>query len=290
MTNIAKVFIVINFVLSILYLGFAATLLAHKWDYRQMYLDMAYRHEQESREFQNKMNDADKRAENFEKYLSEAKELANKYKKDLQTLQKTHEELKRKSDSDSATLANISAEIKDINGKIAKKDDRIKELEDEKERLKGVVEEARKAKEEALNEQQRIEFELSNQQGALAEKEKLLQKAEKELWESKQIIRVVRDAGVNIPNLFKPAKALDGQIVSVSNDVPLVMISLGTDDGVQKGYQFTVYRQNNYVGRVTVEEVYKDMCAARIIKDMTVKSIKQGDSVTTRLGSSGGSF
>ena len=117
----------------------------------------------------------------------------------------------------------------------------------------------------------------------------MLQRNEKELWEAKQIIRAVKEAGVNIPSLFKPAKPLDGQIVKVSLKVPLVMVSLGSDDGVKKGYQFTVYRENRYIGRITIEEVYPDMSAGRILKEMTVKAVKQGDKVTTRIGG-GGSF
>jgi hypothetical protein len=291
MNNIAKIFIVINFILSIIYLAFAATLLAQKWDYRQMYLQQETRYENEKKELEIAKQNAEKRIASFEQRFGEAKKLADKYKDDLASLQINYDELKRTNESYSSSLKKISIDIQDINeNKLAKKDERISQLETEKERLKETAEEAKKAKEEAIDELQRIELILNEKEGELAEKKKLLARAEKELWEAKQIIRVVRDSGVNIPRLVTPSKPLDGQIVAVSANVPLVMISLGSDEGVQKGHQFTVYRQNQYIGRVVVEEVYKDMSAARILKDMTSKAIKQGDNVTTRLGSNGGSF
>jgi hypothetical protein len=287
MSKIANIFIVVNLVLSVFFLAVVATLLAQKWDYKQMYLELSYRSEQDKREFENDKNDANKRTENFERYLSEAKKMASDYKEKHSDLEKKYNDLKRTNDSYSASLANISSRMDDINKSLTEKDTSIANLRKEKKQAEDSERDARKAKEESLDEQQRIELEFSNLKGELGEKEKMLQRTEKELWEAKQVIRIVRESGIHIPSLIKPAKALDGQISAVSPTVPLVMISLGNDDGVQKGYQFTIYRENRYIGRATVEEVYKDMCAARIIKEMTVQAVQQGDKVTTRLGGGG---
>ena len=158
MSNIAKVFIVINFVLSILYLGFAATLLAQKWDYRQMYLVQEYRQQQETAALRAKIQDAGKRSESFERYLKQAKKTINEKLTENTNLNRNYEEVKRTNQSYSAALAKIQADIKDINEKLAKKETRISQLENEKEQLKEMAEEARKAKEEALDEQQRMEL------------------------------------------------------------------------------------------------------------------------------------
>lgn len=289
MSNIAKVFIVINFILSIFFLGFAATLLSQKWDYRQMYLETGYRYEMQKQKLEDNMQETNKRLASLNDAIVEAKKTAKETKEENARLAKENEDLKRKNQEAGTALATIGADIKEINNRLEKKETRISELEGDRDRQKATAEEAIKAKEEALDEQQRMEVQLSNVQGEMAEKEKKIRHFEKELSEAKQIIRAVRESGVNISALFKKAKPMDGNIIAVSQDVPIVMISLGTDEGIEKGTQFTVYRGSQFIGQVVVEEVYKDMSAARIIRNMTVKNIQKGDSVTTRIGG-GGSF
>jgi len=289
MSNIAKSFIVINFVLSVLFLGFAATLLSQKWDYRQMYLETAYRYEIQNQKLEEKLKESDTRLKSLNETIVEAKKTTKEVKEENIRLNKENDELKRKNQEYTTNLASIGADIKEINNRLDKKESQISELEAAKNRQKEIAEEAIKAKEEAQDEQQRMEIQLSNLQGEMADKEKQLQRLEKEMLEARQIIRTVREAGVNIPSLVKKTKPLDGTIIAVSNEVPLVMISLGTDESVEKGYQFTVYRGSQFIGQIVVEEVYKDMSAARVIKEMTVKSVQKGDSITTRIGG-GGSF
>lgn len=287
MNQIARVFIVVNLVLSVLYLGFAATLLSQKWDYREMYLEQKSEREKEVKRLKEEKQDGEARIANLRALVTEREKAAKEWKDKHQVITEKNNQLSRENLDFKTSLSKIDTNIKEINDRMRDKEARISELEKTISDQKLVMEEATKAKEEAQNEQQRLEIQLSNLQGEMAEKEKLLQRSQKELVEAKQIIRAVKEAGVNIPALFKRAKPLDGQIVAVSEQVPIVMINLGSDRGVEKGYQFTVFRSNQFIGRVTVEEVYKDMSAARIVKEMTVKAIKRGDNVTTRIGGEG---
>jgi len=63
----------------------------------------------------------------------------------------------------------------------------------------------------------------------------------------------------------------DGRVLAVSPDVQLVMLSLGSQQGVKPGFQLTVSRGDQYIGRVQVQKVYPDMCSARIIPAMINK-------------------
>jgi len=72
--------------------------------------------------------------------------------------------------------------------------------------------------------------------------------------------------------------AISANILAVDNNVNLVMLSVGADDGVRKGDQFTVFRGEEIVGKVLVERTFQDMCSARIvIPPMTRKRMKEGD-------------
>jgi len=284
-----KACIIVNCILSVFFLACSIVLLSHQFDYRQYYLEI---------DAQTKLEIARLKQENQEQYriAEEAKvefKNAKKEKDDIEelnaNLERKNKDLTKKNESYETRLANVDSNIQDINKRLEDKEDRISELEKARDRQKEIAEESIRARDEAKEEQQRMEMQLSDIQGEMAEKEKLLQRSEKELLEAKMIIKSVQDAGVNIHSLFKKTKPMSGQIVAVSKDVQIVMISIGLDEGVAKGDQFTVYRGSQFVGKVIVEEPYKDMSAARIIPNMTVRDIQKGDMVTTRIGG-GGSF
>lgn len=120
------------------------------------------------------------------------------------------------------------------------------------------------------------------------EQQKIIEKQRRELREVKQMIAAAEKQGVRLDLLYTREKPLDGFITAVSKKLPLVMMSLGSDDNVQKGQEFTIFRGSSYIGTVVVEDVYKDACAARIIKGKTKFLINKGDGVTTRFGGTRG--
>ena len=63
----------------------------------------------------------------------------------------------------------------------------------------------------------------------------------------------------------------------------LVMLSVGAEDGVKKGYRFTISRGERYIGKVEVEKVFDDMSSAKILADWTKGPIKENDDASTRV-------
>ena len=69
----------------------------------------------------------------------------------------------------------------------------------------------------------------------------------------------------------------------MDNNIHLIMLSAGADDGVKKGYCFTVYRGDKYIGKVEVERTFGDMSSARIINPLSAPAgiVREGDSAST---------
>jgi myosin heavy subunit len=288
MSSIAKIFIFINFILSIAYMVIAGTLLAQKWDYKQMLIDQAQKATREKQVQEEKLKDAEGKVANLQESLNNVTSRAIQLNVELNKTKDIYDEAKRTNDSLNEKIANLEVSYKDINSKIGEKDARINELETARDQAKEEKEDAIRAKESAQEEQLVVQTELNNIKGEIAEKEKIVQRQQRELLEAKQIISAAEKQGVRLDLLYTREKPVDGFITAVSKKLPLVMISLGSDDNIEKGYQFTVYRGNNYIGTVVIEDVYKDASAARIIKDKTRQKIQKGDSVTTRFGGTRG--
>lgn len=77
---------------------------------------------------------------------------------------------------------------------------------------------------------------------------------------------------------------LDGQVTSVRNDTDLVIVSLGSDEGLSQGDTLEVWRSNGaYIGRLVVVETKTDTAVARIVPEYLQGRIRQGDTVGTKL-------
>ncbi len=75
---------------------------------------------------------------------------------------------------------------------------------------------------------------------------------------------------------------LDGLVTEATN-ADLIELSLGSDDGLRKGHQLEVTRGNQYLGRVEVVSTKPDVAVARILKPYQKGPIKRGDSVRTKV-------
>jgi len=80
----------------------------------------------------------------------------------------------------------------------------------------------------------------------------------------------------------RPAPAIHAKVLAVDNTVNLVMLSVGTGDGVRKGDVFTVFRGRKYIGQAMVEKVFPDMCSARVVASSQAAAVKEGDLADTR--------
>jgi hypothetical protein len=76
----------------------------------------------------------------------------------------------------------------------------------------------------------------------------------------------------------EPATISDGTALSVRDDLALVVINLGTVQGVKLGMPFQVIRGDHIVGTVRVVDVREKICGA-VIQDLTTEKdrIKVGD-------------
>lgn len=267
----------------------AGVLLAQKWDYKQLFLELEQKHQDERTQLTNDLTDREAKVANLKEALKERTQSAIEANNKLTQEQQDNEKLKRESARFNETLANLRTDIKNINDRLAEKDTRISKLEEDRDKAKKEAEDYRIAKEAAQEQMYEMEIQLNNLQGQLGEKEKLVQNSQKELWEAKQITSQLKGRGINVSGLLGKEKPLDGIVTAIDAKLPIVMLSVGKDDGVEKGYQFTVYRGSEYIGRVVVEEVYKDASAGRVVKEMSVKTIQKGDNATTRIGATRGS-
>ncbi|MEM7454279.1 MAG: hypothetical protein AAF456_07975 [Planctomycetota bacterium] len=76
------------------------------------------------------------------------------------------------------------------------------------------------------------------------------------------------------------APELDGAVLRAENNV--IVISLGTDDGLRQGHIIDIYRGSRFVGKATVTRESQNMSAAVLQPEYTQLAVQEGDHVTTK--------
>jgi vacuolar-type H+-ATPase subunit I/STV1 len=120
------------------------------------------------------------------------------------------------------------------------------------------------------------------------EKAKIERELSHQNWVVQRLIEVgvpVADIVYSDRNVVQPEKPIHAKVLAVDKSVNLVMLSVGSDDGVQRGSTFTVYRKDQYIGKVEVERTFRDMCSARILPVFLGpgKEIREGDNAANRV-------
>ncbi|MBI4612615.1 MAG: hypothetical protein HY720_03305 [Planctomycetes bacterium] len=285
MSVFAKIFIVLNLVLSVLFLGIASTVLTQRADYKRQL-------EEKVQELQRQTDTSTKREEDFRTRNDSLVEDIKSYQASLEGLQKENDSLKgdnlklsRRLDQQAllfnALQANFDSQ-KTVLDNVAKENARLNELITQEEKdlaeYKDAMERAKNQAYVAMAEVQRL------QEDGLA-KDQQIRDITEQLNEFKSKIEHLKAQGIDVERLaeVKVPKPLDGKVVAVNADVLLCMVNLGEKEGVEKGMVFTVYRGNSYIGQIVVDQVYPDMCSARIDPRFLKEQMREGDDVTTRI-------
>lgn len=94
----------------------------------------------------------------------------------------------------------------------------------------------------------------------------------------------VMDAhGLTVSTLVeKLAPTVEGKVTAV-NENGLLQINIGRDDGLVKGHTLEVYRGSEYLGKIIIRAVEANASVGEIIPATKKGPIRQGDSVATRI-------
>lgn len=184
--------------------------------------------------------------------------------RELAELQKDRDDKLSKLDEDIATLAKAKQERDDAATRI---EDLRKEIDGLQETLKGMVN--RGAELAAKLHQTESELAMANER-----REQLVEQVQRAKTVLTENNLSLRSPTTNVP-------VVDGEVVAVSDS--LAEVSIGSDDGLQKGHELEVFRADQYLGRLEVVSVKPDRAVARIIKEYARGIVQRGDRVATRL-------
>jgi hypothetical protein len=105
------------------------------------------------------------------------------------------------------------------------------------------------------------------------------------LRDKELILAMMEDPGVNNPRPGPSIPRIEAKVADVSLDPPTPSVVLAALSGAlpRQGYEFSVYRGSEFVGKVIVEKVEPHSCVARVLFTKVGMTIEPGDVAATRL-------
>jgi TolA-binding protein len=280
MSAIAKILIVLNLLLAVAFLGAAATFLGQQESWKFKHTELNDKYTRETKELndaltsvRNKNRELEQNASQAQSSLTALQSRFDQKETDYTQLSNAQNELIAKYNSLSATYDDIVAQNKQL---AADKDRLVNEKDQAMSERRAAIDD----KNNATTEQKRLEGEIEDLNTQIAELNKRLVANADELESANIKLEAYRKQVGELPNLINPPK-LDGKVTGVDNDLNIVLLSIGRDDDVKPGFTFTVYRGNEYVGKIMIDKVEKDYASGYSMKELQKHPIEVGDDVTT---------
>jgi len=271
LSGTAKAFVVINLVCALLFAGATASYLAQRNLEREQLKELQAKYQQETTQLKSQVSQLQQEKENLQAQVDQLSDAKARLETRLSSTEKELD-LERKNrlelDARLTALDNHYSELKRDYARLAARNEQLaKELAE----AKKTAEEAVAAKEEAIDKMREA------QMTAEAATTRLRETA-KELKQVRDDLARYRALYPEPGGKFTPAD-IYGKVEKVDPKFGLVVLSVGEDDGVKPGMEFTVYRGDGYVGKVIVTEVDRELSVARVDKAVS-EEVKVGDNVS----------
>jgi hypothetical protein len=295
-----KIFAVASLVVAVFYAGITAALVSYQENYKQRFVDEEKAHEDTKVSLGNELADRKTLYDQLEHAHRRLKDEKGLVDAEVNQLRNEWTEAARLNKACLACIRDQEQEITNLLDRVERVNTDLKDQRAETDKLKAERDDWKAKHVELLGNRDKLQDLLTIKENDLSVGLKEIERLNSELGEATEIITrindsypdLVADARKRAPIVKEPkgGKVIRGKVTGVDKNLGLVIINAGQRHEVRKGYVFIVFRGDQYIGKVVVDEVFPDMSATHYSredmkrdKDGTVIGVDVGDDVTTRL-------
>ncbi|MAE95263.1 MAG: hypothetical protein CL910_11435 [Deltaproteobacteria bacterium] len=282
MSQVARVFVVLNMLIAAGFLFAAATFNALNNDYMNKWDKEKKGREADitRKDLEIGKRDADiKRLESQNRALEEqrgtltgARDALNQQVESLTSQMKTKDaEYAKLQTTNTAHATNVASLRTDLN---STRDENTK-LADEARAKAKEAKDATEARDVAAKE-------IETLKGTIHERDKTINKKLEEISKLSLQVAYAVSKGIVLEDIT-PMKAMSGFVVNADNSMRLVQVNLGSKDGMKRGYMMDIVRGDGYIARVRIDTVFENQSAGLVVIPQGESKVMVGDRVTNRL-------
>lgn len=281
MSAIGKLFVVLNLLFSLVILGVLGGILAKSEEYKTK-----FEGEVKAREADNTQHAqlASELNAQIKGHMADKGQLTNQLdaaKVENESLTRENASLKQSNDELRNSVSGIQSDYAKFTASLTEALAHNKDLEGQNGQLieakNAAVDAQRAAEEEAA----RAKSDIARLNDSVKQLSAQIDELEKTRGDLNAQLQAAAQMGFDLSKV-RAQPQIDGLVQKVNQDLGLVVLSVGADDGVTRGTKFEIYSGGVYKGQVVVDDVYPDNSAARITRQGSA-AIAASDKATTRL-------
>lgn len=285
MSPIGRIFIVLNLALAAAFLGWASNALATNQKWKDQHDSMLVAKAEEIKAKLDEISGLTTKLGQTEEEGRTRREERDSLQTQLEAANSRLAEAQRENDAMQANLTKISATLNDYNDTISQlnteKDravQRSQEMERERDQAVATATDAEQARRDAADAKTQADTSIADLQAERTTLQEQLSRVETQL----QVL--VNTTGVAYDEILAQPD-INAAVLDVRHDLPpgLVMLNVGANQNVKRGYTFEIFNGRQYKGQVRVENVQDDVSSALIIRAVPGTTIAQGDRASTHL-------
>jgi predicted nucleic acid-binding Zn-ribbon protein len=282
MNLVGKIFVVLIFVMSLVFMSFVVAVYATHTNWKEKVtapetglkaqLDAAQQRNQELKDQLTKL-ESQIAAETTAKREALAK------------LETENDELRRERDRLEKELADLQKDQREAVAAMQATQNSLANLRQEVETLRTNIQKAQQEREQAFTTLVKTTDDLHQTANELTVLKNRNVQLSQQLADALAVLR--KHDLEPIPGKYEDvAPPVEGLVTSATGN-GMLEISIGADDGLQKGHQLQVYRfaddQAKYLGRIEVVKIQPDKAAAKILPAFQQGAIQSGDRVASKI-------
>jgi hypothetical protein len=267
MSLLSKLFVILVFVIALVKLGVDVTLFAHKVDWKDKFIKEVNYHYQTQQIKNAEIAAREMEIENNKVFISVLNERIGTLDIENSNKANTINFLTRQLDFAQTlqikTEADMQVFVRQLEVQLAQIQELTTKIEEHRGKLARALNEKTLAVAELQYARQAAE-KMSQDLAELEGKHVEMARDKKHLEEK---INHLNQLGVKTD--IAPKKPLEGKVTAVANEIGLVVISIGKDDGVMEGDEFTVYRGGDFVAKVQIDRADRRWSAGKVVLKKT---------------------
>jgi chromosome segregation ATPase len=300
MSTVQKVFVVLVFALAVTFTGLSLQMLSTEQKWKEKFVKKEEEMKEAVDDLTKKLNDAKLNIKDLEKIKME-------HEREVKRLDEENEKLKADNQSKAGEISTLRQNEMKLRDQV---DTLTAQVKDYRDKLDAKTTEFNKEKKRAEDLVKLYHFKQDELADIIAEYNELnashktlkenYRRTEEKLQVSQHLLKVWKkkyniEQEIIDPGMTKPPIPIEGKVVAVTKEKEtgydkLVMLSVGKQDRVKKGYEFIIYRGDKYICTVVVQKVFDDSSVSSVIPESVNRNergermqVKQYDSASTEV-------
>jgi DNA repair exonuclease SbcCD ATPase subunit len=280
MSTLAKVFVVLNLVLAVAFLGAAAAFLGHSDNWKARHDKLEITTNTSIKDLNDKVAAGNKKVEEQAASINTMEAQVKVAKAAESAIAEAYAQLKKGYDESNASYQNASRALLIAQETIKNGRALVDQLQAERQALTDKLRAAQDGETASTTAKNNAENALELATNQLQDTNTKLATAEGELQRTRFRLEAIIRANPSIEaGTEQPWQ--QGKVLQADNEANIVVISLGSEDGVKAGFKYTVSRGSSFVAEIQITNVQTKSAAGKVLTGLGKSPIKSGDDVMT---------